>query len=147
MADDSLLFEDTFTITSLNDEKYDRVARIFGTSADSQTSFNLDINTDLYKVALHDGIHVAMASKINDEDDPSKAWRAATQGPSMMDMYEYVCLGTLYRFEEVNESSENTSRSARAYISFGGMLMMLEAPEVKLRKFKVQNVYLLLKKE
>jgi DNA-directed RNA polymerases I, II, and III subunit RPABC3 len=48
IAGGSQLFDEHFTITTYDQSKYDRVARIGGTSHDSQTVMTLDINIELY---------------------------------------------------------------------------------------------------
>lgn len=76
---DATLFDDTFTITSLNSQKYDRVSRITGTSADSLTVLSLDINTEIYPVNVGEPIQLVLASTLNldgsKEDASSGQWR------------------------------------------------------------------------
>ncbi|KAI7208889.1 hypothetical protein KC343_g9194, partial [Hortaea werneckii] len=54
---DAQLYEDTFTITTLLDQTYDRVARVMGTSADSTTSVTLDINSELYPLNTGENVN------------------------------------------------------------------------------------------
>ena len=76
---DATLFDDAFTITSLNAQKYDRVSRITGTSSDSLTVLSLDINTEIYPVSVNDNIQLVLASTLNldgtKEDANSGGWR------------------------------------------------------------------------
>lgn len=76
---DATLFDDHFTITSLNAQKYDRVARVTGTSQDSLTVLSLDINTELYPLNVNDGIQLVLASTLNldgaKEDANAGSWR------------------------------------------------------------------------
>jgi len=100
---DSQLFEDSFTITGLNAQKYDRVSRITATSADSLTIVSLDINTELYPVTVGDPIQLMLASTLNLDGtkDEQKGWRPQAMGESTLaDMWDYVCYGKVYRFEE-----------------------------------------------
>src|SRR5277367_848920 len=53
IAGDSQLFHEHFTITTYDQNRYDRVARIGGTSHDSQTVMTLDVNTELYPCVGH----------------------------------------------------------------------------------------------
>ncbi|PSK59449.1 DNA-directed RNA polymerases I, II, and III subunit RPABC3 [Elsinoe australis] len=145
MSADSHLYEDSFTITAVNSAKYDRVARVTGTSADSLTLMTLDINTDLYPLSLNDPVQVLLASTLNldgTKEDASKGWRPVAKGEeaTLADMWDYVCYGKVYRFEE------GTGDNIKVYVSFGGLLMYLEGPYRKLTGLRVEWVYLLLKR-
>lgn len=100
---DSQLYEETFTITSLNNQKYDRVSRLTATSADSSTICSLDINHELYPVSVNDPLQLMLASTLNlDGSKDDKAWRQVGAGSeaTLADMWDYVCYGKVYRFEE-----------------------------------------------
>lgn len=101
-ANDSQLFEESFTITSLNDEKYDRVARIAGTSGDSQTVMTLDINTDLYPCSVGETVHVMLSNSLSldGSKDDGRGWRDIGGEATLADMYDYVCHGKIYKFED-----------------------------------------------
>ncbi|RMY48570.1 hypothetical protein D0864_05293, partial [Hortaea werneckii] len=62
---DAQLYEDTFTITTLLDQTYDRVARVMGTSADSTTSVTLDINSELYPLNTGENVNMLIATTLN----------------------------------------------------------------------------------
>ncbi|KAJ8609792.1 hypothetical protein MRB53_038941 [Persea americana] len=102
---DASLFDETFLITSINSAKYDRVSRIATTSANHEISMTLDLNTELFPVAVNDKLTVSLATSLkldgSKEDDSTAGWRAAGAGEaSLADMYDYVCRGKVYRFEE-----------------------------------------------
>lgn len=104
---DSQLYEDSFSITSINSQKYDRVSRISATSSDMQTIMTLDINTELYPVTTGEGVQMMLASTLNlDGSKDERAWRDRGKGRNGMDeatladMWDYVCYGKVYRFEE-----------------------------------------------
>ncbi|KAF2149017.1 DNA-directed RNA polymerases I [Myriangium duriaei CBS 260.36] len=142
---DAQLYEDTFTVTSVNDAKYDRVARISGTSADNLTALTLDINTDLYPLSTNDPVQLLLASTLSldgAKDDAAKGWRPVAKGQevTLADMWDYVCYGKVYRFEE------GKGDNIKVYVSFGGLLMYLEGPYRKLTGLRVDWVYLLLKR-
>ncbi|GAM90123.1 hypothetical protein ANO11243_081630 [Dothideomycetidae sp. 11243] len=128
---DAQLYEDTFTISTVNDAKYDRVSRISALSADSSTSLTLDINTELYPLSAHDPIQVLLASTLSLD---------GSQDVTLADMWDYVCYGKVYRFEE------GKGDDIKVYISFGGLLMFIEGPYRKLTGLRVDWVYLLLKR-
>ena len=100
---DSQLFEDTFSLTSLNAQKYERVSRIIGTSTNGEMSMTLDVNTELYPCTVGDRIHLVLAStlSLDGTKDDEKGWRDVGRGEaSLADMFDYVCHGKIYRFEE-----------------------------------------------
>ncbi|CAD0098767.1 unnamed protein product, partial [Aureobasidium mustum] len=159
---DATLFDDTFTLTSLNNQKYDRVSRVTGTSTDSSTILSLDINHEIYPVAVGETLQVVLASTLNldgTKEDVSKGWREkGAEENSLADMFDYVCWGKVYRFEEGEgeniggffgaEVRGRRSRDADAhvYVSFGGLLLYLEGPYKKLTPLRIDYVYLLIKK-
>lgn len=100
---DNQVFDDTFSITSINAEKYDRVSRIYGTSTtDQSTTMSLDINHELFPVSVGDNVNILLAQTLNlgNSDKEEKGWREVTKGDSTLaDLYEYVCHGKSYRFE------------------------------------------------
>ncbi|EED22977.1 DNA-directed RNA polymerases i, ii, and iii 145 kDa polypeptide [Talaromyces stipitatus ATCC 10500] len=144
---DSQLFEDTFTITSINSQKYDRVSRISCTSTDNLTTFTLDINTELYPCAVGESLSMALASTLSldgkDEDNAaSRGWRDVGMGEhTLANEYDYVCHGKVYRFEE-----GSTSGNMSVFVSFGGLLLYMDGPYNKLVPLRIDYVYLLLKK-
>lgn len=99
---DSQLYEDSFSITAVNSQKYDRVSRITATSSDNLTVCSLDVNTELYPVAVNDPVQLMLASTLNlDGTKDERGWRPMAQGESTLaDMWDYVCYGKVYRFEE-----------------------------------------------
>ncbi|KAL4753697.1 hypothetical protein BDW72DRAFT_168413 [Aspergillus terricola var. indicus] len=143
---DPLLFEDTFTVTGVNQEKYDRVSRLTCTSSDSQTTFTLDINSELYPCTTGESLSMALAStlSLDGKDDGAKTgWREVGMGEqTLANDYDYVCHGKVYRFEEASDSPGNMA----AFVSFGGLLLYLEGPYKKLAPLRIDYVYLLLKK-
>ncbi len=100
---DSQLYEETFTITSLNAQKYDRVSRLAGTSISQDTQFTLDVNTELYPVSVGDTVQLVLASTLNlDGTKDERGWRDLQRSgeATLADLYDYVCRGKIYRFEE-----------------------------------------------
>lgn len=108
---DSQLFADTFAVSDIKAEKYDRVARVFGNTEDGETHMHLDISTELFSCAVLDRLHIVLASTLSLDgvkDDVKGGWREprSGEGLSLADEYEYVCHGKIYRFEE--EDQHNT---------------------------------------
>ena len=105
---DSQLFLDTFSITSLNAEKYDRVSRVFGHTENGDTELHLDINSELYPIAQGERIQLMLASTLNLDGtrDDGKGWRDVGRGEqSLADTWDYVCHGKIYRFQEGDEEN------------------------------------------
>jgi DNA-directed RNA polymerase I, II, and III subunit RPABC3 len=104
---DAQIFEDTFSITAINNEKYDRVSRLYGTSSDSTLTMTLDINHELFPCAVGESINMVLATTLNldgslKEGADTTSWRSVSkQGhATLADMYDYVCYGKNYRFED-----------------------------------------------
>jgi DNA-directed RNA polymerase I, II, and III subunit RPABC3 len=110
MSTDPQLFDETFTITTIDSQKYDRVARLSGSSQALDVTFSLDVNTDIFPCAVGDTLHLVLASTLNldgakdgtgDEGDTKSGWREASRGESTLaDLYDYVCYGRIYRFDD-----------------------------------------------
>ncbi len=105
---DANLFSDTFQITDINAQKYDRVARLTGHTEDGATSLTLDVNTELFPCAVNDRLQILLASTLalDGSKDDGKGWRDIGRGEaSVADEYDYVCHGKLYRFEEGDDEN------------------------------------------
>lgn len=157
---DTTLFDDTFTITSLNSQKYDRVSRITATSADNTTTLSLDLHTELFPVSVNEPLQLVLASSLSlsapsstanaasaaakDEGAAAArdAWReVGAGGKSLADLFDYVAHGKVYRVEDSSEGD-----MVKVYVSFGGLLLFIEGPFKKLTGLRVDYVYLLIKK-
>lgn len=147
---DSQLYEDTFQITSVNHQKYDRVARIAGTSSDSSTTLTLDINTELYPLQTGETISLVLASTLSltgagdaEGGGDARGWRELSRSgeATLADAYDYVMRGKVYRFEEGGENEV-----VKVFVSFGGLLMLLEGPWKRLAGVRMEYVFLCVKK-
>lgn len=106
MSSDNELLNDTFTITELDNKRYDRVSRISCTSADSTLTMTLDINHELFHCQVGDAINMVLVNSI-ELDGASKegnetSWRNVSKAgySTLADLYEYVCYGRKYKFED-----------------------------------------------
>lgn len=145
---DSQLFDETFTVTTLDHAKYDRVGRIGATSGDSQTVMTLDINSELFPLSIGETIHVVLATSLalDGSKDDGRGWRDVGRSghggeATLADMFDYVCHGKIYKFEDGDDG-----QTIKCYISYGGLLMALEGPYKKLTPLRVDYIYLLIKK-
>ncbi|KAH9881917.1 hypothetical protein J1614_001088 [Plenodomus biglobosus] len=142
---DAQVFEETFNITSINNEKYDRVSRIYGTSTDNQITMTLDINHELFPVRVGDTLSMVLATTLSldgaTKDQNETMWRnVGRQGvTTLADMYDYVCYGKHYRMED------GEGDIMKYYASFGGLLLYMEGPHKKLNALKIDNIYMLVK--
>ena len=105
---DANLFSDTFHLTDINSQKYDRVARLTGHTEDGATSLTLDINTELFPCSVNDRLQILLAStlSLDGSKDDGKGWRDIGRGEaSVADEYDYVCHGKIYRFEEGDDEN------------------------------------------
>lgn len=71
----------------------------------------LDINTELYPLAVGDNIRVVLATslQLDGTKDDTKGWRDANRvglggEATLADMFDYVCHGKIYRFEDQENS-------------------------------------------
>jgi len=142
---DSQLFDERLTVTTFDQSKYDRVARIGAETSDSQIAMTLDINTELYPCLVGENIHVVLASSLSldGSKEDGRGWRdiGHTGDATLADMFDYVCHGKIYKFEDGEDG-----QTIKCYVSFGGLLLALEGPYKKLTPLRVDYVYLLMKK-
>lgn len=140
---DAQLFEESFTVTDYDQSKYDRVARISGHSHDGFSSFVLDINTEIWPINHGDTVKMVLASSLSldGSKDDGRGWRDVGRNaePTLADMFEYVCHGKCYKFEDGADG-----QTIKTYVSFGGLLLSLTGPYKKLTPLRVDNVYLLM---
>lgn len=140
---DANLFSDTFTLTSINAQKYDRVARLSAHTENGDTSITLDINTELFPCSIGDRLQILLAStlSLDGSKDDGKGWRDIGRGEaSVADEYDYVCYGKIYRFEEGDDEN------IKVFVSFGGLLLYIEGPYKNLTPLRIDYVYLCMKK-
>ncbi|KAK4494901.1 hypothetical protein PRZ48_014257 [Zasmidium cellare] len=141
---DAQLYEEPFVATSALTQTYDRVHRISATSHDGTTKITLDVNSELYPIHSEENFTVLVASTLNldgTKDEANQGWRGKNNEPTLADMWDYVTYGKVYRVED-----EGDGEKIKVYVSFGGLLAMLEGPYKKLSPLKIEYVYMLLKK-
>ncbi|KAH7398229.1 DNA-directed RNA polymerase-like proteines i [Pyrenochaeta sp. MPI-SDFR-AT-0127] len=142
---DAQVFEETFSITSINNEKYDRVSRIFGTSTDNQITMTLDINHELFPVQVGETLNMVLATTLSldgtSKEQNETMWRSVGKHgvTTLADMYDYVCYGKNYRMED------GDGDQMKYFASFGGLLLYMEGPYRKLNGLKIDNIYMLVK--
>ena len=159
---DAQLFSDTFTITDINSQKYDRVARLSANTENGDTFLTLDVNSEVYPCSIGERLHILLASTLalDGSKDDGKGWREVGRGEqSLADEYDYVCHGKIYRFDEGDGENmlvhfpRTIARTklmkyvySKAFVSFGGLLLYIEGPYKKLTPLRIDHIYLLIKK-
>ncbi|CAH7689611.1 RNA polymerase, partial [Phakopsora pachyrhizi] len=103
MADSSLLFDDLFTLTSLDKDgkKFDRVSRLSAISSNHQMDLTLDFHLELYPLKVGDSFSLALSSSLTPEGEKdggaeAQSWRLDDGKGGLADEYEYVMYGKLY---------------------------------------------------
>lgn len=104
-ATDATLFEELLRVTTVDNVKYDRVARFGMVSDDKEVVLTLDVNTELYPLAVHEAVTLVLASTLalDGTKDDGKGWRntgGMGDEASLADMFDYVCHGKIYKFED-----------------------------------------------
>ena len=100
---EAILFDETFTVTGISSQKYDRVSRITASGASNDTYMTLDVNTEIYPCSIGDALQLCLASTLalDGSKDEGRSWKEVSKGESTLaDRFEYVCHGKVYRFEE-----------------------------------------------
>jgi len=103
---DSQLLEETFTVNAIDDKRYDRVSRLSCTSTDATLTMTLDINHELLHVEAGNTIQLVLATSLSLEnggkDGADMSWRNVGRAghASLADMFDYVCYGRQYKFED-----------------------------------------------
>ncbi|MCJ1461852.1 DNA-directed RNA polymerases I, II, and III subunit RPABC3 [Pseudocyphellaria aurata] len=95
-------FVDTFTVTSLDSHKYDRVSRLSSHSENGDTLLTLDVNPELFPCVVGERLHILLAStlSLDGSKDDGKGWKDIGSGESSLaDEHDYVCHGKIYRFK------------------------------------------------
>ena len=106
MSTDAALYEETFLITTVLDQTYDRVARVMGSSNNSDTSITLDINSELYPLATGDQVTMLVASTLNlDGTKDERGWRDDPGKETLANMWDYVCYGKVYRHHDPGDGA------------------------------------------
>uniref|UniRef100_A0A7S2D485 DNA-directed RNA polymerases I, II, and III subunit RPABC3 n=1 Tax=Alexandrium andersonii TaxID=327968 RepID=A0A7S2D485_9DINO len=141
------LFEDSFTVKSVDNSRFERAGRLDCESSTFANNLEVDINNILWPVSPGDQINVAITSDVSPTDNPRRLATAHDHDPrllgrSIMDQYEYVMYGKVYKKDVKAKDKE-----ALVWASFGGLLMKLKSDEQQLAEFHVNDsIYLLMRK-
>ena len=142
------LFEDIFSITSLNPEgkKFERVNRLAATGTTFECDLLLDYNCQIYTLLEEEKMTLVLASTLNldgSPDDHTSYNPAASHRAdrTLADNYEYVMHGRVF---DVSYGKDGVVEIA---ISFGGLLCRLTGDQRHLSSILPDmKLYLLVKK-
>lgn len=139
----TIVFDDTFEVSGIDNEKFDNVGRIKAKAQTFLADIEVDINTDIYPIQAKDTLRIAIATSGSSQ---MENWDASGSSVgSLADDYEYVMYGKVYKKapSKKNESGSDVC----LYASFGGLLMSLEAEKADLEGAHLDDrVYLLVKR-
>lgn len=140
----SIIFDDTFEVSGVNNEKFENVARIKAKAQTFLADIEVDINTDIYPIQVKDTLRIAIASTGSSQ---MENWDGQTSSiGSLADEYEYVMYGKVYKKAPSKKSGES-GNDVVVYASFGGLLMSLDAEKADLEGAHLDDrVYLLVKR-
>lgn len=106
MSTDAALYEDTFQITTVLDQTYDRVARVMGITNTSDTSLTLDINSELYPLQTGDHVNMLIATTLNlDGTKDERGWRDKSNEETLASLWDYVCYGKVYKHHDPGDGA------------------------------------------
>ena len=171
----ALLYQEQFQVKDIN-KKFDKVARLHCRLAEEgyDMTLDLDVNSDLTNLDLNDKFTFALASTLSPDGTPGSEYYDQSKGPSLMDQYEYVMYGKIYKWKqdepkkpiEVSRSPVSVcstrhpprahpapvrtppaSLASQVQVSFGGLLMRLKGDQRHLQNLMLDSrVYLLIRK-
>ncbi|CAI7841377.1 unnamed protein product, partial [Closterium sp. NIES-54] len=104
---DSILFEDIFTLTDMDvgGKKFDKVSRIEARSEQFDMALSLDVNTEVYPLAAGDKFTLALSPTLSLEGVSDEGVYDQSGRRSLMDRYEYVMYGKLYKYSDATGSA------------------------------------------
>jgi len=143
-----ILFEDTLTVNSIEYTKFERTPRLFAKGEFTDGLVDFDVNVEAYPIDIQDRLNVAIYNNVSPsgsvlsdfyDHDPR------ILGTSIMDEYEYVCHGKVYKRVGPKDGKEG---QITIWISFGGLLMKIRCSNSHVKGLDCDNYcYLLIRKE
>ncbi|KAI5647629.1 hypothetical protein M9H77_33634 [Catharanthus roseus] len=122
-------------------KKYDKVSRIDARNEGGEIYMQLDVHSEIYPMRAKEKYRMLLSETLS--LDGSASYPEGKQ-KSLADKFEYVMHGLLYKISEEKSKAET---KVTAFISFGGLQLMVKAPYSKMIRFRVdQRLFLLLRK-
>ncbi|WCJ41274.1 DNA-directed RNA polymerases II and V subunit 8A [Euphorbia peplus] len=141
-----VLFEDIFVVDKLDPDgkKFDKVSRIEAHSQNCDMFMHLDVNTEIYPMAVAEKFTMALAHTLNLDGTPDTGYYLQGARKTLADKYEYIMHGKLYK---ISEEGSGKVAKAEAYVSFGGLLMFLKGDPSHVSQLELdQRLFLLMRK-
>ncbi|KAL0387559.1 UNVERIFIED_CONTAM: DNA-directed RNA polymerases II and V subunitA [Sesamum radiatum] len=124
------------------------VSRINAESEDGDSILELDVHTELYPMLPGEKYRMVISRTLNVDGSAVAGYFPEGKQKSLADKFEYVMHGLLYKMSEVKEKMDGGDDvKVEAYISFGGLQMLLKSDPPRMHKFRIdQRLFLLLRK-
>lgn len=151
MSNSSLLIDDIWEVKQIDTDgkKFDKVSRIECKSENYEMDMILDVNTDIYPIEVNDKLIIALSTSISldnsTQSHPATFDRklGTSQKPSLMDNYDYVMYGKIYK----HKTDKSKELKVSVYASFGGLLMRLTGDSRNMQNMDPDMyLYLLMRK-
>merc|ERR1712062_404896 len=105
----NILFEDIIQVNTLDNSKFEQVARIQGRSQVYEATIHLDIKEDLFPVAVEDSFKLQLVESLG----------SSAEGHYLFDDADYIMYGVVFKVDDKQQSRF-------IYMSFGGLLLCLQ---------------------
>jgi len=141
------MFEDSFTVKSVDNSRFERAGRLDCESVVFSNNLEIDINNVIYPVKAGDQLYVAITDNVSPAENRRQLSTCYDHDPrilgrSVMDQFEYVCYGKVYKKDD-----KRKDKVAVVHASFGGLLMRLQSDSVQLQEFHMNDsIYLMMRK-
>ncbi|KAJ8898973.1 hypothetical protein K2173_008475 [Erythroxylum novogranatense] len=142
----NIMFDDIFVVDKLDPDgkKFDKVSRIEARSQNCEMFMHLDVNTEIYPMAVGDKFTMALAHTLNLDGTPDTGYYTQGGRKTLADKYEYIMHGKVYK---ISEEGSGRSGKAEVYVSFGGLLMLLRGEPSHVSQLELdQRLFLLIRK-
>ncbi|CAI9103344.1 OLC1v1001807C1 [Oldenlandia corymbosa var. corymbosa] len=128
--DDEIIVQDV----DVEGKKYDRVSRIDAKSEDGKMDMQLDVNSELYPMKPKEKYRMVLSESLFMDGSAVTNYFPPQQQKSLADKFEYVMHGLLYKMSE--EKGKTGVIKVTAYISFGGLQLMITGPPSRMHRYK-----------
>ena len=145
MSQSNILFEDLLEVESIDKDikVFEKVQRIEGKTEDSNCEIILDVNSEIYPMQKT-CYSILLSKSLNTDGTPSPNnfnYDNYIKKDTLMDKYDYVMYGKVFKFTEENNGNITIS------CSFGGLLFSISGQPSAFNNINVdERIYLLLKK-
>jgi DNA-directed RNA polymerase I, II, and III subunit RPABC3 len=134
-----MIFEDSFVVGSIDNSRFERAGRVTMMSKTMSNKLEIDINNIIYPVKPDETFQVALTDNVSPPENRKNLKNAHDHdarilGASIMDQYEYVMYGKVYKKTDSKPAKEGQARTSTVFVSYGGLLMKLDSEEYEALK-------------